>query len=70
MSNQWTAEMVQEYARLLSGCVILRFGVRQEDGYDWPFFVVRGQDGVQFELTLSRDWEGNGPGVLFVEQPQ
>jgi len=56
-----------KYYGNLIDCKIV--GVKAEiDEYTtgvWPVLVLQDKSGSEFEVTLSRDPEGNGPGFMF-----
>lgn len=62
------AEFLREYLKPLVGGTITSVGVNEEDdnGFAeaWPKITVK--KGAQtYELEISRDEEGNGPGFVF-----
>lgn len=61
--QRWT----EKYLAPLVGCKIVAVRAdADEDGLDpWPVILAETVDGVSYELEVSRDEEGNGPGFLF-----
>jgi hypothetical protein len=62
---------LEQYMQPLVGCTITAVRVKVEDGQCWPVIVAQsirrrpGQPLEVFELEISRDPEGNGPGWIF-----
>jgi hypothetical protein len=56
------------YYRSLIGATVVHVELKEsEDGWSrepWPVITVMKQ-GQKFELEVSQDYEGNGPGFLF-----
>lgn len=64
------AAWLRKYLAPLEGATITKAEVVvQDDGFglmqEWPRLTVRAKDGETYELELSRDEEGNGPGFVF-----
>ena len=60
----------RELMPLLSGKIIAVEMVREdESGWSewWPTIIVRQKDGMELQIVVSQDEEGNGPGHLFIE---
>ena len=53
-----------DYYSSLVGFLITDFRLSNDDDGDWPIFTVEKGD-EKFEVEVSRDEEGNGPGFLF-----
>jgi hypothetical protein len=64
-----SAQWLREYLKPLEGATILAAGATVEDSAGlleaWPRLVVKAKDGTVFNLEVSRDEEGNGPGFVF-----
>lgn len=60
-------EFLERYLKPLVGATVESVGANDdEDGYEpWPTITVRAADGRRYELEISRDEEGNGPGFVF-----
>jgi len=59
-----------KYYSQLKGCKIINVEIFEDDLFsgtdkNWPVLIVESPDGERFELQLSRDEEGNGPGFMF-----
>lgn len=55
-------------APLVGATITDAVGKAQDDGFGeevWPTLTVRTKDGEEFDLEVSQDEEGNGPGFLF-----
>lgn len=63
------ADFLRDYLAPLKGATIVAVGVNEEDddGFPeaWPTLKVRATDGQTFDLEVSQDEEGNGPGFIF-----
>ena len=62
------AEFLKKYLAPLKGGIIKSVQVKEENDYGmthaWPVLVVQTKTD-KFELEISRDEEGNGPGFIF-----
>ncbi len=60
-------EWLQKYYEGLLGGRITKVGFKhlKGDGEPYPFFEVKKDSGEVYEIEVSRDEEGNGPGFLF-----
>ena len=65
-------EWLEKYLAPLVGCVVIEVRARVDGGQVWPVITAQRipnlppfdeQEG--FELEISRDSEGNGPGFIF-----
>jgi len=61
------AKFEQAYYGFLLGatCTKVEFREGEFAGERWPLLHFRKPDGVHFEVEVSQDPEGNGPGFLF-----
>lgn len=63
------AEFLRKYLAPLKGGTItsVRVKVESDGGFAeaWPRLTVKAKNGQTYELEVSRDEEGNGPGYLF-----
>lgn len=50
----------------LIGCVIVQIEKATVDGQDWPIIIAKNVDDQIFQLEISSDEEGNGPGHIFL----
>lgn len=59
---------LQEVAAL-DGCLVIGVDAEKDDftGDYFPVFIVVNQHQERYRVLVSRDGEGNGPGVLFFE---
>ena len=58
---------LSDYYATLVGAEITRFSWSEPDPYSgdrWPQFRVQLRDGSQYDIEISRDPEGNGPGFI------
>ncbi len=56
----------QRYYSQLEGATIVSFkGMVDEDGEEFPTFIVKTKSGDLLEISVSKDPEGNGGGFLF-----
>lgn len=55
----------------LIGYTIVGFELVDDGEYEWPRLILYREDAEQHTLVVevSRDEEGNGPGCLFVGEP-
>jgi hypothetical protein len=61
-------EWKEEYYGSLVGCEIIEFKWDDEEEPDigpFPTFVVSNKNNELFEIEISKDEEGNGPGFIF-----
>jgi len=65
-------KFIEKYLAPLVGCTITAVKVKVEDDQCWPVIIAKpirpgpGRDpNTTFELEVSRDPEGNGPGWVF-----
>lgn len=58
-------EWARKYYGQAVGLTIVDVAVVPEDGENWVVFACIDKDGKPFQLELSRDPEGNGPGFLY-----
>lgn len=75
---QWTSEHVEkvlpfwqnEWADLI-GATITGIEATSDGGDDylWPTLVVSTPDGKTLKVEVSMDEEANGPGYLFIKEP-
>lgn len=60
---------LERYLAPLVGCTITTVKIKVEDGRCWPVITAKpiraGRGNETFELEISRDSEGNGPGWIF-----
>lgn len=63
------AAFLRRYLAPLKGGTITGVKVKTEDDFGyaqaWPTLVVKAKDGTVYEVEVSQDEEGNGPGFLF-----
>lgn len=63
------ADFLRDYLKPLVGATIMSVEAKVEDdgGYAqaWPVLNVVAQSGEKYELEVSMDEEGNGPGFVF-----
>ncbi len=63
------AAFLRSYLKPLKGATITSIRVKVEDDFGhpqaWPTLVVKAKDGQVYELEISQDEEGNGPGYVF-----
>ncbi len=71
MSEIRASAFMTRYYKQLVGATVVSFHYQMEeddeDAFstgDWPTFTME-KDGEQFDMQVSRDTEGNGPGFLF-----
>lgn len=50
----------------LIGCVIVQVEQANIDGESWPILLVKNSDDQIFQMEISSDPEGNGPGHIFL----
>jgi hypothetical protein len=65
-----SATWLREYLKPLEGATIQATGATvEDDGFGlieaWPRLIVKAKDGTVYDLQVSQDEEGNGPGFLF-----
>jgi hypothetical protein len=53
------------YYGFMKNCNIVDAGVREEYGELWPFISIVDKNGHLYQLEISQDPEGNGPGFVF-----
>jgi hypothetical protein len=58
-------DWISNYLKQLVGCTITEAFAVSDDSGIWPVIVATRQDGTKFNLEISRDPEGNGPGFIF-----
>jgi hypothetical protein len=64
-------DFYEKYYAQLIGAKILKVAVLKDEDDDdnfsrgWPTLWVEAADGKRFQLEVSRDEEGNGPGFIF-----
>lgn len=63
-------EWKQKYYSFLKGAKIVNVEVFEDDLFtgadkNWVCITIEKAEGVRYELQLSRDEEGNGPGFMF-----
>lgn len=63
--KQWKLK----YYSFLKGARVVNVEIFEDDLFtgpdrNWPVIIIE-KDGERFELQLSRDEEGNGPGFMF-----
>jgi len=60
--------VIQEHYQTLIGFTVKGLAVDDTDDTTEPFPVlIMEKDGVEIEVAISQDAEGNGPGFLFIE---
>jgi len=64
---QQEQEYTMKYYGSLVGCEVIKVQARYDEYDDriWPVIYVRDPKGNIFELEVSQDPEGNGPGFIF-----
>ena len=55
---------MEKYYGFLKGAKIIGAGLHDDGEFEWPYFKIE-KDGQEFEVEVSQDPEGNGPGFLF-----
>ena len=61
-------DFYEKYYKQLVGATILGFWQTNDEGENWPTFLIRLDTGAQVTVTLSCDEEGNRPGFAFIEE--
>jgi len=60
------ATWIREYLKPLVGCTITKVDANVEDELEvWPAIQVTTKLGQVFNLEISQDEDGNGPGFIF-----
>jgi hypothetical protein len=61
------ADFYTKYYKSLEGATILKFVEMREADYadEFPVFLVRFANGLESEIEISQDTEGNGGGFIF-----
>lgn len=54
-----------KYYGFLKDAKITGAGVMEYDGELWPYIDIVASDGSTYQLEISQDPEGNGPGFVF-----
>lgn len=68
--EQKDKEWKEKYYSFLKGARIVKVEVFEDDLFtgsdkNWVALTIEKADGVTYEVQLSRDEEGNGPGFMF-----
>ena len=68
MTSEREIEYVRRMVGQLQGARIVETAasIDPDDGSVWPSFTVETPAGLVFDVQVSRDAEGNGPGHLFI----
>ena len=57
---------IEEYYKQMVGFEIVEFKMDGEGRDAWPVYTVKKGDET-YQMVVSRDPEGNGPGFVFIE---
>lgn len=60
-----SSQIVDQLSGLI-GCVIVQIEEYNNDGQNWPIIIVKNADNQIFQMEISCDAEGNGPGHIFL----
>lgn len=52
----------------LIGATVIQAEVISSYGDNWPVLILTHPNGKMIQIEISRDDEGNGPGVLFMSE--
>ena len=52
----------------LVGATIMRAEIVDSYGDEWPVLVLAHPSGKMIQIEISRDYEGNGPGCLLMNE--
>jgi len=71
MAQNELTPVIKEHYQTLIGFTVKGLAVDDTDDTTEPFPVlIMEKDGVEIEVVISQDAEGNGPGFLFIESKE